>query len=132
MLTMKIIKGALLVVLFFVCMASGLYAAANRGLIRTGFLNQASTKLAQFKTRFPEAKVPDLPTDTSQQVSTLASRSAEVGKHATQVLGDKIQVNEEDKDAPIHERAFEYGRYLYCQEVIKDFERNNPTFSPVP
>lgn len=39
-----------------------------------------------------------------------------------QVQASKIFAVDESQDKPIHEKAFEYARYEYCQQVIRDYE----------
>lgn len=63
--------------------------------------------------------------DIKAQLSVLSERSQEVGGHVGTVLGEYVQVNEQE-DQPLHQSALEYGRYIYCQEVVKDYERENP------
>lgn len=64
----------------------------------------------------------------SNQLNVLAKRGQEVNNQTQQVLGQYVQsVQEEDTNQstdkqPLHEQAFEYGRYLYCQQVVKDYE----------
>lgn len=80
----------------------------------------------------------------STQTQQLGQRAGEVNQHVQQVLGTYIQPapeNSEDSDQnnqqsdsqtnqqqsdpekqPIYERAFEYSRYMYCQQVVKDWE----------
>jgi hypothetical protein len=65
-------------------------------------------------------QIKNLAADPGPELKILAERSKEVSEHAENVLGDTISVNEEAP--PIHERALEYGRYLYCQQVVEDYE----------
>jgi len=55
---------------------------------------------------------------TSDQIEDLTERAAEVKDHLTNII-DEVK---EDEGAPIHEKAFEYGQYLYCQQVVKDYD----------
>lgn len=63
-----------------------------------------------------------VPTDDIQ-IETLTERGKEVGEHVSKVLGESIQASEDE--VPIHERAFEYGRYIYCQEVVREYEEKS-------
>lgn len=56
----------------------------------------------------------------SEEFATLSTRSQEVGEQVSKVLGASIQEAPPDQSLPT--RAFEYGRYLYCQEVVKAYE----------
>lgn len=67
--------------------------------------------------------VTDATADASSQLETLAQRAGEVTQHAQTVLGSSIQVNEDVKK-PIHESALEYGRYVYCKQVVTEYENS--------
>ncbi len=61
-----------------------------------------------------------LPENASVQVSELSSRAKTVVDQAGTVLGTAIQ--ESSDSGSIQERAFQYARYLYCQQVVKEYE----------
>lgn len=73
---------------------------------------------------FSTAKLPQLPNNASEQLQTLGSRATEVTKQAGSVLGTAVQ--QASGSDTIQDRAFEYGRYLYCQQVVKDYESKQP------
>lgn len=60
-----------------------------------------------------------------EQTQVLTERAKETTEHVQQILGDKIQVDEEKQDKAIHEKAIEYTRYLYCRQVVDDWEAQN-------
>jgi hypothetical protein len=64
------------------------------------------------------------PENATEQLQILSERGVEIGGHLDTVLGDFVQVNEDDEQA-LHESAFDYGRYLYCQQVVKEYEEKN-------
>lgn len=108
---MKLIKKALLIILLTVIVISGLYTASSRGLLK-------NTPLAKIN----QQEIANLVQNTNQQTQILSERSGEVGSHVKNVLGTFIEENEEE---PIQQRAFEYGRYLYCQQVVEDYEKTS-------
>lgn len=65
--------------------------------------------------------------DAKKQLEVLSERSQEVGEHSQKVLGETIKINEqaEKDERPIHEKAFEYGKYVYCRQVVDDYEEND-------
>lgn len=63
--------------------------------------------------------------DTKDQLYLLSNRSNQVGGQIQQVLGTYVQVNEEETKQPLHEKAFEHGQYLYCKQVVSEYERVN-------
>jgi hypothetical protein len=128
---MRLVRPLLIIVLVLAT-ASGLllwlvqkypdHSTTIAVLERTNIVNQES--LAEFTE------------SASLELQTLAERAQEVGGHAQNVLGSAIQRSDDGSlqnplenavqpstdQAPLHERALEYGRYLYCQEVVKSYE----------
>lgn len=137
---MQLIKNALIVGLLFVLASAGVFAMYNRGMFNDIKFNQAAA-LSHF---FEEQIRPKLPgtlanltpppdpaastsaiisaDQTQEQLATLSERGQAVSQEIGKVLGDYVQVNEADEKTPLHEKAFEYGQYLYCQQVIKEYE----------
>ncbi len=74
----------------------------------------------------------------TQQTKLLSSRTQEVSSHVGNVLGSYTQNNElvkvddtkNSSSEPIHEKALEYGRYVYCQQAVRDYEQDHPIASP--
>ena len=72
------------------------------------------------------------PTNTDENQSTnVKSQSSESNNQSS----SNSTSNDENKntknngnqnDKPVYEKTFDYGRYLYCQQVIKDYEQNHP------
>lgn len=58
--------------------------------------------------------------DFGQQWATLAGRTSALGEHAKNVLSGTVQVNEEQPS--FQEKAIEYGQYLYCKQVVTEYE----------
>jgi len=65
-------------------------------------------------------KINQLSENAPEELKTITERGQVVGEHVQNVLGSSVKVS--DSAPPIHERALEYGRYLYCQEVVKEYE----------
>lgn len=76
----------------------------------------------------------------SNQTQELTDRGQEVSEHVSNILGSYIEPTEKnqssensaedsnsnDQDKPIYEETLDYGRYLYCQQVIKDYQNQHP------
>jgi len=60
-----------------------------------------------------------LPGEIDATLTNVSTKTKVLREHASNVLGvsDKNQ-----PDQPIQERAFEYGRYLYCNQVVQDYK----------
>ncbi|MDQ5950907.1 MAG: hypothetical protein QG639_184 [Patescibacteria group bacterium] len=78
-----------------------------------------SSMSSQVSEKSPQ--VQNVTTDASTQLNTLTERAGQVSQHTQNVLGSSIQVNNQIKK-PIHESAIEYGRYIYCKQVVEDYE----------
>ena len=65
-----------------------------------------------------------IPEDTSE-ISTLTERGKEITTHVGAVLGESVSVVEEDEQRPLHERALEYGQYMYCKGIVEEYEAVN-------
>lgn len=127
----KIIKLLLSLVLVITLLSGGVYYLANRGLIPMDKIQAAQATLENpvlknitgqlamtFNRLKLDEKIPAMTTSVSE-IPQLASIASESGA----VLGTSAV---ESQAPPLPQRAFEYGRYLYCQEVIKDFEQRFP------
>lgn len=61
----------------------------------------------------------------ADQIEQVAERGKIVSEQIGQVLGDFVQVNEQaEGNKALHDKAFEYGQYLYCQQVVEVYERD--------
>jgi hypothetical protein len=56
---------------------------------------------------------------TQQQLETLKEKSNEVKDH---LMNLSEEIKEASDGSQIHEKAFEYGQYVYCQQVVEEFE----------
>jgi hypothetical protein len=146
---MHLIKKTLIIGFLLVLASAGAFAMYNRGAFDgikfdqvaafSGFFeNQVRPRLPNpIANMFPKSEVPIASTTATEsantqvaltpqtaqtEIQTLTERSQEVSQEIGKVLGEYVQVNEEDVNKPLHEKAFEYGQYLYCQQVIKQFE----------
>jgi hypothetical protein len=89
------------------------------------------------------------------QLSGLTTQSEIVGSHVQKVIGDRpligvanpttnptnpaTQSSSSDSatqplptptEEPFYSKTLEYGKYLYCQEVIREYETRNPALKP--
>lgn len=137
---MKLIKTALTVIFLFVLAGGGFYFLSNRGVIPPEQTQavQGLVKGTQIETLAQQITKPlqqlSLPTKISppslsqinQTVQTVqqAPSLASVASSSSSVLGSSVEVQTENP--PLPQRAFEYARYTYCQEVIQDYETRYP------
>lgn len=119
---MKTVKNIALVILGIVVGAYGLYFAGLQGWLQGTPLEGVDHQ--QFNL---------LGSENLQQAKLFSSRAQQTSDHVKQVLGDTIQVDqdssktagENSQNQSIQERTFEYARYLYCQQVVEDWESQN-------
>jgi fumarylacetoacetate (FAA) hydrolase family protein len=139
---MKLIKSVFLAGLFFVVLAAGAFAMYNRGAFNS--LNFDTTQANQLLEKLPPQLASFLPKNNSnqesentiettksisfdqkaaeEQIKILTERSEEVSTEIGKVLGDFIQVNETGENQALHEKALEHGQYVYCQQVVEQYE----------
>jgi len=125
---MKLIKLILVLILVGAVAAGGFQVLANRGMIPAD-----KVALVQTWTQKIAAPLGGLNLNLSEQTfsvdqATTALQNlpelASVASNSGAVLGTSVQV--ETEVPPLPQRAFEYGRYIYCQEVVKDYETRYP------
>lgn len=54
---------------------------------------------------------------------SLGERSRVIQETVSQIMTTAVKTDETDK--PLTEKALEYGRYLYCKQVVEDWEKPN-------
>lgn len=103
-------------------------------------INDFEDKKEQF-----QGSIKGITDNISSQTQELTTRGQEVSDHMSNILGayikptDSVTNNSNDDnsdenssssennstneiDKPIYEETLDYGRYLYCQQVIEDYE----------
>ena len=87
-------------------------------------LNPVAESLQPLTENIETPKIDQLP-----EVATLTERSQELTDHVGTVLGDSV--NEVDAEQqPLHERAMEYGQYLYCKGIVEEYEASHDVGAP--
>lgn len=134
---MKLIKKLFLILLIVVGLSSGVYWANAQGYFNNTPLANISIPEIKLpsqisdKIKLPEKistdginkeKIDEIAQDASTQTKELATKAQEVGEHAQKILGTTVQ--EGEVQPPIHERALEYGQYIYCKEVVREYEKS--------
>lgn len=140
---MKLVKGIFVLVLVVVTLVAGLKLAYDRGLINAYQLESANPAhlLTQITSKFngnnnsKDESQEEVTTGNSsnqlflsaqKQGSTLLERGKDMTTQTQKVLGTYISPAETDDDQALHEKALEYGQYLYCQQVVIDYEKRHP------
>lgn len=77
----------------------------------------------------PATKSLPIPEGQLPEVTTLTERSMEIGEHVGAVLGESVS-EVEAENQPLHERAIEYGQYMYCKGIVEEYEANHDVGSP--
>ncbi|MEA2056993.1 MAG: hypothetical protein U9O78_04820 [Patescibacteria group bacterium] len=89
----------------------GLYFASKQGLLEGTFLE-----------KYDFEKLNLLNQENLEQTKTLTNKAQETGEHIQKVLGESVEADDDEKK-PIHEKTIEYARYLYCKQVVKNWEK---------
>lgn len=109
---MKFFRIGMAIIVVFLLVAGGIYFFADNERIVA-----AAPQLSEFKATvtswFEEQEV-------DEQVSVLSERSQEAFSQTQKVLGESITANPEKQ--PLHEKALEYGQYIYCKQVVDQYE----------
>jgi len=66
----------------------------------------------------------NLEEDGIYQAKILTEKAKNVGDVAQDFVGEIVQTDASDSTQGVSERIIEYGRYVYCQEVVKQYETN--------
>ncbi|KUK79091.1 MAG: hypothetical protein XD95_0617 [Microgenomates bacterium 39_7] len=112
-------------VLIVIAILALLYAVYYAGTM--GWLEGTPLQTLNYESLNPFKK------ENVEQTQVLTQRAKETTEHVQQILGDKVKIDEEKQEKAIHEKAIEYTRYLYCQQVVEDWEAQNPpVLTPTP
>jgi hypothetical protein len=91
---------------------------------RLPLLSEIKSAVMSIPTLFSE-KVPlsssQLPTIDSSTQTAVGNALGEGKKRVDMVLGEAIEVAS-DSSKPAAQKAIDYGRYLYCQQVVEEYE----------
>lgn len=112
--------------LFFLAVALCLVGA---GIYYRNSLIPFATPLLEKTKAIDSDKIAEYAKFNTEELQTISQRGQEVTNQASKVLGVAISESETENtesEKPLHTKALEYGRYLYCQEVIKEYEKENP------
>lgn len=111
--------------LFFLAIAIGLIVF---GVYQREKLIPLATPLLEKTKTIDTAKIAEYAKFDPKELETISQRGQEVTSQATKVLGATISESQNtENEKPLYTKAVEYGRYLYCQEVVKQYEKENPT-----
>lgn len=76
--------------------------------------------LAEEVDSFSEETVKDIRETAVKKLSEVSQKAKEVSEETKKVLGESIQVD--DSEPSLQEKALEYGQYLYCKQMVDNFE----------
>jgi hypothetical protein len=117
-------KIKLIIVIVLTLLAGGyVYASYNNLLpakipaIPKETIDQATNKVPSFNS---------FQGTSGEQLETFSDRAKELGNFAQDAFKNTIQ---EDTTQPVHEKAIEYGQYIYCKQVVESYETSQ---SPTP
>lgn len=81
-------------------------------------------KLELDQINFSQEDLQNLGENGLTQVKVLAEKAKEAGSIAQEFVQEAVKVDE-NSEKNISEKAFEYGKYIYCQEVVKQYEASH-------
>lgn len=118
---MKIFKIVLIILVSIVCAWLGYFYYQNRRTPTLEEMQTTATQLPSFllsKLPVSTSALPKLG-ETNQQALTDAINQGK--ERVDMVLGDAIEVAS-DSSKPAAQKALDYGRYLYCKQVVDEYE----------
>lgn len=71
----------------------------------------------------------EIPHENLPEVATLTQRGKELTDHVGTVLGETVSEADAEQQ-PLHERAVEYGQYIYCKGIVEEYENKHDTSKP--
>lgn len=130
-------------ILFLASIVTGgvLFSKQKQIVQNSEVVNDLENKKEQF-----QGSVKGVTDGINKQAQELTKRGQEVSEHVSNILEAYIEPTEKTQDSeiaaenndsnenssvsdqnkPIYEETLDYGRYLYCQQVIKDYEAQHP------
>ena len=142
---MNIARILIRVVLLSSLIGGGVYLAKQKQVVQD---SEVVREIEEKKEKF-QGSVKGITDNLSNQTQQLTTRGQEVGEHVSNILENYVKPTEnnqnsdtssqsnqsnessqnssstEEEDKPIYEETLDYGRYLYCQQVIKDYENQH-------
>lgn len=122
---------------FILCLIAAIYFAyqfaKNKNWLPKNLTTKIDARIPQ-KINFPWQKTQKmsfeqkdfekLGENSLNQIKILASKAKEAGTIAQEFVQEVVK---EDKGSEknVSEKAFDYGRYIYCQEVVKQYEASS-------
>jgi hypothetical protein len=84
--------------------------------------SQVKQAVDSVATRLPKTQVALDQALLASQAAQLTERGSQVLEQGTKVLGAAVTVDESQENSSLTDRALNYGRYLYCKQVVEDWE----------
>jgi hypothetical protein len=123
------LKHVIVVILLLLLLGAGYAFAVSNNLITTTILPNSITTVFDrlaFESTAIESPIASEQTKLlSERASEVGTQLQQVGGQVQQVLGTAVEVAPESADQAPHERALDYGRYLYCKQVVEQYEISN-------
>lgn len=120
---MFIFKKLVVLVILAGLAVGGIYFAHDRQLIPRDLLAGKPYQAAEWTTN----QVDELRTQYQPTISHLQTVQEETGA----VLGEFIQVNEQNSEKKLYEKTLDQAQYLYCKQVVEQWEKQTQdTSSP--
>ena len=129
----KILRKIVFFLLIILVLIGFSLFAYQKGWLKNHPLKNTKIDLQNFKIKkddgkikiegieFSQADMENIGEDGLKQIKTLSEKAASAGAVTQSFVQEAIQVDD-DENKNISEKAFEYGRYIYCKEVVKEYE----------
>lgn len=114
---MKFLKIVVLVIVLLV----GLFFAEKKfGFLPKKYSSMLNSSVGRVFGIKPE-EIRQSVLSSSIEISDFQEKGVEISGQAQKIFSKAVEPSSEQK--PIYDRALEYGRYLYCKEVVNSYEK---------
>lgn len=101
---------------------AGVFLAEKRGLVAQGTFANLVGQVAK-------VRPPKQLTENPQQITNFIASETQNAAQDGEVLGASLSIEREEP--PFTQKAFEYGRYTYCQAVVDDYHQRFGNSTPL-
>lgn len=133
-----VLKKILIIIIALVTLLFAYKFAKAKSLLPDSFFSNIEKKIPQEislpwkkeekvnldQVNFSQTDLEKLGSEGLSQVKILSDKAKEAGSVAQDFVEEVVQEEKTD-DKNVSEKAFEYGRYIYCKEVVKEYEASN-------
>jgi hypothetical protein len=121
---MNTVKIALVFVLVLTLAGAGVYVAQNRGWLPAHFLPKQNLTANLGQNTIDSQFLSSQANNISSQIGTVLGSSISLNSPLESVV--RVNTTATTSAESIAGRTLEYARYLYCQQVVEEWQKSQP------